>query len=380
MSAEVVFKAMADGTRRRIMQLVARQELSVSELVGCLSQPQSTISRHLKVLREAGLLVDRREANTVLYSAVENTGHNGGDENLHGHVREWVGQQELPPALGRRLDRVLADRQTRATEFFSREGHRWDQLRLESFGATFHLEALATLLPADWIAADIGTGTGYLLPTLAETFRKVIAVDPVPEMLDLARRRCRVQKLRNVTFRRGDLSRLPIQDGHVDLALAVLVLHHVPSPEGALGELFRITKPGGRLLIVEQRTHHLESFHERMHDRWWGFEPGKLAEAAAAAGFDQVRHRPLSTEPVVAETPELFTLTGRRAIPTIRTVNGRGEQAGNRAATVRERSTRPTREPLPNGPGSEKTRHTRSERIEGNAEMNQTLERKENDA
>jgi ArsR family transcriptional regulator len=316
MNTEPFFKAMADTTRRRILQIVARHELSVSELVECLAQPQSTVSRHLKVLRDAGLIVDRREANSVHYAAVEHGNGGFANHDLERRLIEWLGQEELPQPLQRRLNRVIAERQNRSSEFFSRAAHRWDHLRLEAFGDAFHLEALAALLPPDWIVADIGTGTGYMLPVLAGAFRKVIAVDPVPEMLEVARARCRAESIKNVTFRKGDVGHLPIENAAVDLALAVLVLHHVPVPADALRELGRVVKPAGRILIVEQRTHRLESFHERMQDRWWGFEPAKLSRSVAAAGFEQIRCRTLATHSPqlrAVESPELFTLTAQRS-------------------------------------------------------------------
>lgn len=316
MDAERAIKAMGDATRRRILQLVARQELAVSEIVDCLGQPQSTVSRHLKVLRDAELIQDRRDGTTAFYTTSSvDADENGSPTRLAGHILEWVNEQDLPKPLSDRLASVLDRRQSRSTDFFSRVGHRWDRMRLDSFGDSFHREALFTLLPADWVVADIGTGTGYMLPILARTFRKVIAVDPVPKMIEVARTRCRTHRIKNVAFRRGDMSRLPILNRQADLVLAVLVLHHVPSPEEALSELFRIAKPGGRLLIVEQRSHRLEAFHERMQDRWWGFEPARLVKTVAEAGFHHVRHQPLSSEPAkpgAAEAPDLFTLTARR--------------------------------------------------------------------
>ena len=316
MDAERTIKAMGDATRRRILQLVARHELAVSEIVDCLGQPQSTVSRHLKVLRDAGLIQDRRDGTTALYTTSSVDGdENGSPARLAGHILEWVNEQDLPKPLSNRLASVLDRRQSRSTDFFSKVGHRWDRMRVEAFGDSFHREALIELLPADWVVADVGTGTGYMLPILARRFRKVIAVDPVPEMLEAARSRCRTQKIKNVAFRRGDMSRLPILNRQADLVLAVLVLHHVPSPEEALGELFRIAQPGGYLLIVEQRSHRLGAFHERMQDRWWGFEAARLAKTVAEAGFHDVRHQPLPSEPVkpgAVEAPELFTLTARR--------------------------------------------------------------------
>ena len=316
MDDERVFKAMADATRRSLVQLVARCELSVGELVHCLGLPQSTVSRHLKVLRDASLIHDRREGLTVLYAA-PSPGSNGDERayGLHSRILEWVAEQELPGLLDRRLKGVLEDRKRESTGFFERIGHRWDQMRIEAFGGSFHIEAMLSLLPADWCVADIGTGTGYALPLLAGMFKKVIAVDSVPKMIDLARARCRDQGIGNVTFRHGDLSSVPIRNEQVDLALAVLVLHHVPDPKRAIGELFRIVKPGGRMLIVEQRTHRLEVFHERMHDRWWGFEPGDPERDVAAAGFTTVRCNGLTTAAPArgdTEAPELFALVAHR--------------------------------------------------------------------
>ncbi len=315
MSTELVFKAMADNTRRRILQIVARQELSVSELVDCLSQPQSTVSRHLKVLRDAGLIQDRREGTTVLCAAAAST--NGDAQPLQDHMIEWIAQDELPKSVRQRLARVLTARQNQSHSFFSSVGHRWDQMRRDAFGDAFHLEGLSSLLPNDWVVAEVGVGTGMMLPVLANTFHEVIAVDPVPEMLDVARARCEVRKIKNVLFRQGDLGRLPIKDERVDLACAILVLHHVPAPAEALAEMGRILKPGGRLLIIEQRAHQLAEFHERMQDRWWGFESVSLARDVAAAGFDQVCHHNLASDPPPTRTidaPELFVITAQRNV------------------------------------------------------------------
>ncbi len=326
--AEVVFRAMADTTRRRILQLVAGQELSVSELVACLGQPQSTVSRHLKVLRSAGLIHDRREGTAVLYAAPDANGAANGDaQPLQAQVFEWLAHEELPRALRQRLSRVLVERQNQSHAFFSSVSHRWDQMRIDAFGESFHLEGLSALLPREWVVAEIGVGTGMMLPVLASAFRKVIAVDPVPEMLEAARARCEVRKIKNVLFRQGDLSRVPISNERVDLACAVLVLHHVPSPAEALAEMGRIVKPGGQLLIVEQKAHRLAAFHERMQDRWWGFEPGKLARDVVSAGFESARYRDLASDPPrgrTVEAPELFIMTAQRKTRSMNTKTKRG--------------------------------------------------------
>lgn len=317
MNGESVFKALADATRQRILQVLVRQDVNVSELVEILSQPQSTISRHLKVLRDAGLIVDRRDGAAAVYTAVAAGAEgNGAGGRLSHTLLDWVAEQPMPRAIADRLEGVLHQRQAQSEAFFRRVGHHWDQMRVDCFGSAFPFEALTALLPREWTVADVGTGTGYLLPALAARFKRVIAVDPVPAMLDVARARAELGGLRNVSFHTGDLSQLPLDDGGVDLALANLVLHHVSSPPAALAELHRIMRTGGRLVIVEQAAHQLEEFHERMQDRWWGIDPEALSREAAKVGFRNVRHAALtSARPTSASAPEapaLFVLTASK--------------------------------------------------------------------
>lgn len=337
--SELLFKAMADGTRQRLLQLLSVHELSVSELVEILDQPQSTVSRHLRVLRQAGLLVDRRAGATVLCTACPpvalpvDTGHgrNGGGRGGNGNgpaavalrnwLLDWARREPLDEAFERRLE-VVIRRRTGAADFFETVGARWDQLRIEAFGHTFHLEALAGLLPPDWTVADVGTGTGYLLPVLAARFRKVIAVDPSEAMLDTAKQRPGLRDARNVVFREGSLARLPIADAEADLVIASLVLHHVERPGDGIAELRRCLRPSGRLLVIEQDAGERTGFHERMGDRWPGFSPGEMTAWARAAGLKDIEIRSLATGPE----------TGRRAAdaPGLFALIARGDEAGER--------------------------------------------------
>lgn len=328
--SELVFKALADATRQRILRVLSSEELSVSELVEVLDQPQSTISRHLKVLRDAGLLVERRSGATVLHSMhplgresrragedpVGPIDENGnGSSGLRSRLLGWISQQPLVDDARERLDRVIRSRRTEDSDFFDRIGARWDQLRIEAFGDAFHLEALTWLLPGEWKVADIGTGTGYLLPLLSGHFAEVIAVDPAEAMLNAARGRPDLAGVTNIQFRAGSLERLPIETDAADLAIASLVLHHVAEPPAALKELRRCVRPGGWLLLVEQEVHSHADFYERMGDRWWGFDPDALAQWTREAGFEHIRVRPLvSARPTARrgiECPKLFALLAK---------------------------------------------------------------------
>ena len=302
---------MSDGTRQRTLGILRKHELNVSELVEVLQQPQSTVSRHLRVLREAGLLHDRRDGNTVLYSAATLTaGDNGADLSVR--LLGWIDRQPLSPSVHARLAAVIERRRDMSERFFDRIGRQWDVLREESFGPAFHLEAFLSLLPRDWRVVDVGTGTGYLLPTLARHFDHVVGVEPVDRMLETARRRVVHHGLANVELRAGDLAELPIDAEAADLAIAVLVLHHVPTPRDAMAELFRIVRDGGRVLIVEQNAHHNEAFRERMQDRWWGFVPTDFADMLISVGFHDVRPTRLVAVETGGDVPDLFAVTGQK--------------------------------------------------------------------
>jgi ubiquinone/menaquinone biosynthesis C-methylase UbiE len=328
-STNNLFKAMADATRQRLLMVLSRQELSVTELVGVLGLPQSTISRHLKVLREAGLLSDRRVGAAVLQAArpLGGSGNGGLDlanwkdgngrpaAELRERVLEWAAQEALDERTRERMEQAIQRRQVASDDFFERIGTRWDQLRIECFGEAFHLEALTALLPGEWTVADIGTGTGYLLPILVERFARVLAVEPAGAMLEAARSRPELKATGNVEFREGLLPHLPLTDGEADLAIASLVLHHVPKPVEAMQELRRVVRADGRLLIIEQHEHAGDEFHERMGDYWRGFEPPALLAWVAEAGFREARVSPLTqVRPAGRQTgpvPGLYTVIAR---------------------------------------------------------------------
>lgn len=312
LDAEAAFRALADATRQRLLQLLLREELNVTELVEVLGQPQSTVSRHLKVLRAARLICDRRNGAATCYSAVSTADD---DDDLPALLRDWLKRQDLPEAFRHRLEGVLHKRQDAALGFFERLGTRWDELRNEAFGEAFAVEAFLALLPADWVVADLGAGTGFLLPALARRFRRVLAVEPVPAMLECARRRIAESGSRNIVLHPGALDALPIRDASCDLAVASLVLHHIPEPGAALAEMLRILRPSGRLLVVEQQAHDNEAFHTMMQDRWRGFAATELIRQAHEAGFRALQHHELTmthSRNGSADVPRLFVVTGEK--------------------------------------------------------------------
>jgi ubiquinone/menaquinone biosynthesis C-methylase UbiE len=299
---------LADATRSRMLLLLERHELMVSELCSILQLPQSTVSRHLKTLADAGWVSSRRDGTSRFYTlALDDRGT--ATRRLWSLLREQVSTTSGADQDARRLASVLARRQTKSQEFFESAAGQWDRLRQELFGRSSHLLAIPGLLDSGWAIGDLGCGTGQVAAALAPFVRQVIAVDRSTDMLQAARRR--LGSLANVDVRRGELEALPIGDAELDAATLLLVLHHVSDPGAALVEAGRVLKPGGRLLISDMLPHDRDEYRHQMGHVWLGFDGDQLKKLLGQAGFDEVRIVPLPVDPD-AKGPALFVATAER--------------------------------------------------------------------
>jgi len=294
--------ALADTTRSRILLALERHELTVGELCAVLQLPQSTVSRHLKVLADAGWIAGRAEGTSNLYSTTRDE-LDASARRLWQLVREQVAATAAAAQDQRRLHATLADRRAKSKEFFASSAGQWDRLREELFGDRFHLTALAALAGEDWVLGDLGCGGGQVSRLFAPFVARVVAVDASAHMLQAARRR--PQAFDNVELRRGDLEDLPIDDAMLDAATMMLVLHHVPEPDRALAEAARVLKPGGRLLLVDMLPHDRESYRQQMGHVWLGFSEAQIHRLLSGAGFESIRLTPLPPDPR-AKGPGLF--------------------------------------------------------------------------
>jgi len=301
--------ALADATRSRLLLLLDRHELTVSELCGILQLPQSTVSRHLKALADSGWIAARAEGTSHLYT-LRRDELDQAARRLWQLVREQVGSTPAAAQDQRRLQSALRERRTKSQEFFSSSAGQWDRLREELFGDRFHLAAFAGLADPSWIAGDLGCGAGQVTAALAPFVAHVTAVDASAAMLQAARKR--LQGHSNVDLRRGELEALPIDDARLDLAIAMLVLHHVAEPEKALAEAARVLKPGGRLLIVDMLPHDRESYRQQMGHVWLGFSEEQIHRLLSGSGFGETRIIPLPPDPR-SKGPGLFAATARRS-------------------------------------------------------------------
>jgi ArsR family transcriptional regulator len=300
--------SLADTTRSRILLLLDRHELTVGELCGIVQLPQSTVSRHLKALADAGWVGARAEGTSNLYT-MTSPALDAGARRLWLLVREQVGPTAAATQDQRRLQATLAERRTKSQEFFSSSAGHWDRMRDELFGDRFHFAALSAFADPAWTVGDLGCGTGQVAASLAPFVARVIAVDASAAMLNAARKR--VAGFDNIELRRGELEELPIDDARLDVAMLTLVLHHVPEPDKALAEVARVLKPGGRALIVDMLPHDRESYRQQMGHVWLGFSAEHVSRLLDASGFDAARIVPLTID-AKAKGPTLFVATATR--------------------------------------------------------------------
>lgn len=300
--------ALSDQTRCRMLLVLERRELTVGELADVLQLPQSTVSRHLKVLADTGWIASRRDGTSRFYQFDPFAG--SGLETVWTLARAQVAERPGAAQDQRRLKSALARRAARSQTFFASSASHWDRLREELFGQDFFLQGLLGLADDRWTVGDLGCGTGIVSSALAPFVSSVIAIDASDEMLAAAR--ARLGDAGNVELRSGVLEALPIDAASLDAATMMLVLHHVADPAAALAEARRALKPGGRLLIVDMLPHDREEYKQQMGHVWLGFSAEQIARLMEGSGFEGIRVHMLPATSG-ARGPALFVATGRNS-------------------------------------------------------------------
>ncbi|MGV6814108.1 MAG: ArsR/SmtB family transcription factor [Phycisphaerales bacterium] len=300
---------LADPVRLRMIRVLEQHELAVGELVKVLQIPQSSGSRHLRVLADGGWLFKRTAGPAAFYRVVL--------EDLREELRSvWItlrDQMGDDPVLqedDHRLNAVLAERMTDSAAFFGRVAGEWDDVRNDLFGRSFTDNALLGFLNPSWVVADLGCGTGNATELMSPWVERVLAVDRSPEMLSAARDRLHKAGLStgNVEFVQGELTNIPLDSGSVDVAACVLVLHHVEDHIEALKEMRRIlrtTNNGGMLLVVDMCEHHRHEYRHAMGHVHLGFSEQERRSMFESAGFHHVRINTLRPD-TNASGPSLF--------------------------------------------------------------------------
>src|ERR1041384_7616628 len=232
--------ALADPIRCRMLLLLEKHELTVSELCAIMQMPQSSVSRHLKTLSDDGGVTSRRDGTSRFYSMPADD-LDSGAKRLWPLIREQVVATSAAGQDDRRLKGVLARRRAKSQEFFASAAAGWGRLRQDLYGDTFYLSAVLGLIDPNLLVGDLGCGTGQLTETIAPYVKQVVAVDASMDMLDAARSRLD-GSITNVEFRKGELESLPVKDGELDVAVLSLVLHYSPAPAKTLSEAARVIR------------------------------------------------------------------------------------------------------------------------------------------
>jgi SAM-dependent methyltransferase len=290
MTHAALFRLLGDEARLRILRLLSEERLNVSELTGILGIAQSGVSRHLGLLKDAGLIVEQREAGFTYFKPSELvTGSANGFGPL-GALLKAEFDAAARTETGRADEARLAEvRRLRKENFDAHTGPDTNERQLvpgRSWAAWSR--ALGHLLPPLRVA-DIGCGEGYLTIEASRWASRVVAIDRSDVVLKRARALASRRRVRNVIWKRGELERLPLRDVSVDVALLSQALHHAPDPARALAEAARVVVPGGRVLILDLREHGEAWVKARLGDRHLGFADEALATLLKQAGLVDVR-------------------------------------------------------------------------------------------
>ncbi len=277
-------KAAAEATRLRLLALFTKGELTVTEVTQILRQSQPRVSRHLKLMSEAGLIERIKEGSWVFYRLAEE----GPAKAIAQKLSELLPWDDT--VLKRDIDRleaVRAQRQENAQAYFASNAAEWDRLRALHIPEELVEGALLDLIGSAQVPTylDLGTGTGRILELVSSRAARAVGVDLNAEMLALARARIERAALNHVQVRRGDLFQLPYGERSFDLITLHQVLHYLEDPSAAVAEAARVLKPGGKVVIVDFAPHALEFLRDDHQHRRLGFADKEVAQWCKSAGL-----------------------------------------------------------------------------------------------
>ncbi|MEE2566079.1 metalloregulator ArsR/SmtB family transcription factor [Hyphobacterium marinum] len=321
-------KALAEPTRLRIAVLLSRGELTVSELVQILGQSQPRVSRHLKLLSDAGLAVRLPQGSFVYYRLADS----GPGKRLARVIGELAPPED--PVLRRDVDRLESVKEARAVAaqaYFDRASADWEKIRSLQFSEA-EVEAAMRAATGEGpfeLMIDVGVGTGRILEVFADRVKRGVGVDINHAMLNLARLNLERAGMSHGSVRQADVTALPFEDGAADLVTVHQVLHYLDDPAAAITECARVLKPGGVLLIVDFAPHQLEFLKtEHAHLRL-GFSDNEITDWVEEAGLGLARRTALHPE----EKTEKLTVKIWAARKDKRPIKSEGRRFGARAAS-----------------------------------------------
>lgn len=328
-----LLKALGDETRLRILNLLGRAELHGSDLMEVLNMGQSRVSTHLNLLKEVGLVADRRAGRRSYYSLKPGA-------PLIGEVLEGLDATAEFAADVAGLEALEERRKQESRSYFDRVAKGFGDENLP--GRTWEglCRSLIKLLPRARYA-DLGIGDGLLALMLAEVAESVTAVDLSTAMLANLRQRASAAGFENVETVEGDIDDLPLDDESFEVVVLSQALHHSEQPKRALAEAVRILEPGGRLLVIDLLAHNEEWVRDKLQDRQQGFTERKLTALLEGAGLDSISVQRVARD---SQPPHFMTLTATGTKPV---APGRApvrpRRAAKRRKSTKSRGTSPRR-------------------------------------
>jgi len=317
-----LFRLLGDEVRLRMLRVLHAERLNVTELTSILGIAQSGVSRHLGLLKDAGLITEQREGGYTYFRPAPALAEAANGLGPLAALLESHFEQAARTETGRADDVRLAEVRRLRRENFDAHAGPDTQARQLVPGRSWAAwaRALGLLLPPLKVA-DLGCGEGYLTIEASRFASRVLAVDRSTTVLKRAQALAGRRRVRNVTWKRGELERLPIKDAAVDLALLSQALHHARDPQKAMREAARIVVPGGRVLVLDLREHGEEWVRERLGDRWLGFTDETLRQLLQGAGLTDI-----SVSVGARRTGDAFTVlvaSGRKPLdaPPAKAVN-----------------------------------------------------------
>jgi len=289
-----IWRALNDTTRVRLMALLRRAELSVSELREVTLLSQSLISAHLAVLRKVDLVVTRKEGKSIYYIA-----RNDLDKSTDAIVLAALASIEEVPETredAESLTRVLGKRRKAAQNYFNKIAGKLGKAYCPGRTWSAVGPMLAHMI-GDWDIADLGAGEGWLTLLLAQRARSVTAIDNSAKMVEYGVAHMKENKIRNVEFKLGDIEDPPLKKASMDLIVYSQALHHVEDPVAALQQGVHALRPGGRCVILDLLKHPHDKARRLYHDRWLGFSESDLEDWLKQAGMQEIRIQILEPDP-----------------------------------------------------------------------------------
>lgn len=281
--ASALMRLLGDEARLRLLRVLSREALNVTELTAVMGLAQSGVSRHLGLLKDARLVAEEKSGHFTWYRLSPDVSSGSG---VFGTLWPWLSATFAATTPATKADDARLEEVRRVRrENFDQHGAGNERSQLvpgRSWAAWSR--ALGLLLPAVEVA-DLGCGEGYLTIEAALWAKKVYAIDRSSDVLTRAKAMAARRRARNIVWKRGELEKVPLKDASVDIAIASQALHHAEDPSRALSEAWRILRPGGRLLVLDLRQHDETWVQDKLGDQWLGFSPERLESLITDAGF-----------------------------------------------------------------------------------------------